>query len=172
MNNIFGACRDGNVNALLSAIKRGEDVNKAGNSLAPLMHASNTSSTGHLQCMIILINSGADVNGRDSDLNTALQHAASVDNVVGINLLLDNGAKIDSVNNINMTPLMVTCYDNYTNSARVLLERGANLTFPNEEGNTCLHIATMNTNIDMIKLFFQYGADDAVENVCNFNLYM
>ena len=55
-------------------------------------------------------------------------------------------------------------------AARVLLERGANLSIPNKDGNTCLHCATYDLNIDMITLLFEYGADDTILNVCLFIL--
>ena len=137
-----------------------------------LKFASRDSSEGHLECMRILINHGANVNARNDDNQwTALHCAASCKNIGGINLLLDNGAEIDQVNNDNETPLMLTCYNDDINSTRVLLERGTNLTIPNEWGNTCLHYATYRLNIDMIKLLFEYGADDTIVNVCKLFIF-
>ena len=65
---------------------------------------------------------------------------------------------------------MVACYNKHINAARVLLERGANLSIPDEDGKTCLHWATYDLNIDMITLLFEYGADDTILNVCLFIL--
>ena len=165
---IFEACRSGDVYYLLAAIERGEDVNEVNeDNWTPLMYAICHSSEDNLECMRTLINHGANVNGRDNNQSTALHYAATYNNIDGINLLLDNGAEIDPVNSYNETPLMLTCrYNDDINSTRVLLERGANLTIPDSDGDTCLHCATTNLNIDMIKLLFEYGADDAIVNVC------
>ena len=161
------ACRRGDVNALSAVIERGEDVNEGHeDNYTSLMHASRLSSEGHLECMRILINYGANnVNARNDNQSTALHFAAESYNIDAINLLLDNGAELDPVNNNNDTPLMLTCYDNFTIITRILIERGANLTIPDYHGNTCLHYAIENLNIDMIKLLFEYGADDAIVNV-------
>ena len=113
--NIYVACEDGNVNELLAAIKRGEDVNEGNvDNWNPLMFASLDSSPGHLIWMRILINHGAIVPvnvTRDNDQFTALQYAAENNNINRIHLLLDNGAEIDQAARYNNTPLMMSFYN-------------------------------------------------------------
>ena len=104
--NIYDACENGIVNALLAAIERREDVNTSNeNGVSPLIRASWGSSADHVQCMRILISNGANVNARNQNQSSSLHFAAVNNNIDGINLLLDNGADIDAVNKFNYSPL-------------------------------------------------------------------
>ena len=174
--NIFEACTNGFADSLLAAIERGEDINASNSSnQTPLMYASCESSKDHLLCMRILIMNGVNVNARDDIHRTALHYAAN-NNYHAIHLLLDNGANINATTINNDTPLYTAVYENKLNyltacwKAKVLLERGADLSIPSllprHEGNTCLHEATFQLNIEMIQLLFEYGAEDTVLNVC------
>ena len=51
------------------------------------------------------------------------------------------------------------------NIVRLLLEIGAGLLIPYSDGNTCLHHAISGGDVYLVKLLYEYGADDTFLNV-------
>jgi uncharacterized protein len=78
-----------------------------------------------------------------------------------VEVLLDNGADINAVskNNFTATPLQSALAMGWTDAARVLIARNANVNCRGDEGFTPLHEAAGNGQIEMAKLLLDHGAD-------------
>jgi ankyrin repeat protein len=92
--------------------------------------------------------------------------------------LLNSGAEVNGVGSNGSTPLTQAAATGNLVIARLLLDRGANVNYPNRRGFTALHIA-VDASIDgtiqdggkqgdeetqMIELLLEYGASTAVPN--------
>lgn|GEM_PF-2273627 len=89
-----------------------------------------------------LVNTGIDVNIKDSDGWTALMLATFYgDNDKTVRLLIELGAELDVQNDDGETALMRTAIVNATNSAKLLISNGANLNIKDNNGKTALMMA-------------------------------
>lgn len=91
----------------------------------------------------LLIQFGADVNERDKGCyGTVLQMALTAGSNEGmVQLLLDQGAKVNQVFTYGNTELHLAVLKGYANSVRWLLEHGANPNLKNDDGHTPLYLA-------------------------------
>ncbi len=97
---------------------------------------------------------------RSRDRFTPLHLAASVGVEEVVRLLLERGAKPDTLTVAKQTPLLLAVQQGHVAVARLLLERGAN---PNRfAGNTFrsfLGTAAWQGNADMVRLLLEYRTD-------------
>lgn len=70
------------------------------------LHAA--AASGHLSCALLLLERGANLNAKDSDLNAPLHVAAARGHVPCARLLLENGADTDMANKVRCVGLMRT----------------------------------------------------------------
>lgn len=80
-----------------------------------------------------------------------LQQAIIYDKPDIVKVLLDNGADINLLDNINMSPLNTAINENKTEIANLLIERGANVNYKNIFGITSQHLAARNKNSSVLK---------------------
>ena len=73
----------------------------------------------------LLLDSGADVNGKDSDGGMPLHFAAGSGHADLVTLLLDRGADVNGKTNEGWTPLHYAADYGHANVAALLLGRGA-----------------------------------------------
>ena len=103
-DDIFKACKKGDVEKVEDLISRCADVNATNENLnTPLHYAS---LFGHRQVVTILLNNGADINAKNDQMKTPLHNAASIGkylhNAASIRqysicaLLMSNGARIEN----------------------------------------------------------------------------
>lgn len=74
-------------------------------------------------------------------------------------VLLANGADINTRNSFNETPLFIACMCNHLDIVVLLIERGARIEVPNSDGFTPLIWATRNKNNQIVKLLLFSRAD-------------
>jgi ankyrin repeat protein len=118
-------------------------------------------SYGELQSNSALSNQrfdyGAQINFKDCFGDTALHRAADYGYTDVCELLLNNGADVNALNESNEPPLKKALYQDHIDTAEVLLYRGANIKFiPNThyykkyfEDNNLLS----NTNLEKIEVY-------------------
>ena len=144
------AAKSGNLGLLKKLIDNSipMDVpNKYG--VTPLTYAV---SQGHINIYNYLLNKGAKVTRIDTAGNNLLHKAAMSGSVEIAKLLLSNGLNINSKNNSGATPLMIAVSNNKNIFIDFALTNGAKLSLDNK-GNTLLHKASSNSNIEAIKKF-------------------
>ena len=93
----------GGVEEVREVIK-GVDVNAPDAFQTPLMAAATDLKLGVAKAELLL-DAGADPNGRNSDLMSPLQTASARENVEMVKFLLTKGAKVNTVDNLGRTPL-------------------------------------------------------------------
>ena len=88
-----------------------------------------------------------------------------MNNMRVIEVLLQNGAKVDKKNNNNETPLHYAIKENNSKMIELLLQHGANVDEMNGDNETPLHYALrMNGNRKIVELLLQKGANVQLKN--------
>lgn len=100
---------------------------------------------------------GADLEARDSDGDTALTYAAMQSNTEIVRLLLDAGANMENRGMLDMTPLMRALDSGEMEAARLLAERGANCQVESERGDTVLTLAAESDDVETLQMVLERG---------------
>lgn len=99
---LAGAARNGDLEAIKQHIADGVDVNALLFEMPPLAWAA---MMGQTEAAELLLQQGADINGRNRDGNTALHLAVFLGNAETAELLLKSGADVNAKNDDNATPV-------------------------------------------------------------------
>lgn len=106
--------------------------------MTPLHWASRA---GSLECVQLLLESGADVDARNDAHRTALQLAAERGRAEAVKLLAEAGADLNTQDRKGRTPLHRATYEGHAEAAEALLAAGADGTVQNKNGRTAFEIA-------------------------------
>ncbi len=106
---------------------------------------------GHLACVKLLIEAGAEVNPLPG-IWLPLNYAAFNGHRDVAQYLLEKGAKVDAVAPNGMTSLMIAARNGHTELARLLLQNHAAIDVKTPDGNNALDIAKSGNNQDIVKL--------------------
>ena len=155
---VYFFSRQGNIDKLVIALNQGDNIcnwfrNKEG--WTALHTATNK---GHIECVGILLDKGADIQAKDYNGNTAL-HLVKIHGHLFVGILLDRGADIDCKNNRGNTPLHITAGRGYLEGIGILLDRGADIHNMDDDGNTACHIASRFGHKDSVIVLLNRGAD-------------
>lgn len=101
-NTLIGAARAGDIAAIKQHIAEGADVNEMRFEMPPLAWAAMMGQTAATE---LLLEHGADINGRNQDGNTALHLAAFLGRAETAELLINNGADVKAKNGDGATPI-------------------------------------------------------------------
>ena len=99
---LVGAARTGDLEAIKQHIADGVDVNALHFEMPPLTWAA---MMGQTEASELLLQRGADINGRNRDDNTALHLAVFLGRAETAELLLKNGADVNAKNDEGATPV-------------------------------------------------------------------
>ena len=133
----------------------------------PLPYACRGDKGEHPEKVLRLLKLGADIEVRSSKGKTALHCAAKAGFLKVINVLIENGANIDAVDNKGETPLYEAIRSTIKNREKqraaleALLTQGANLNVKNRMGLTPLQVAQqmrMTDSEEIVALLKKYGA--------------
>jgi ankyrin repeat protein len=114
---------------------------------------------GDLETVTSLVESGADVNVRNSYGQTPLYDAASGGHYDVVEYLIANGADVNAQNEEGQTPLHVAIWWMYDDVAQLLLANGADINVRARHGKTALHLAAEWGWEDTAELLITLGAD-------------
>jgi ankyrin repeat protein len=141
--------------------KHPEHVNaRQGGETTPI-HAA--ASEGHTDILSLLIEHGADVNGR-MDGDTPLHQASRKARLEAGQILLDHGADIDARNRFNRTALAYAAVGGHVKFVRMLLDRGTVIDARDNRGRTALHFALEEGRTEVAQLLLEHGADVNARN--------
>ncbi|XP_046563593.1 putative ankyrin repeat protein RF_0381 [Haliotis rubra] len=124
-------------------------INSSGQKgMTPIMFASRA---GHGVVFDVLKSKGADVSALDDDGNNVL-HLASLggDDAMTFQVLIETSININGRGKLGRTPLMLAAQCGHKGVFDVLWNRGADTLLFDDEGNTALHLACSEGNVEMI----------------------
>jgi len=100
----------------------------------------------------VLLERGADVNGRNQHGDTPLIGASGLGSPEVVKLLLDRGADPNGTESHGVSPLMMASMRGSCEVAKLLLDRGADPNATDPTGLTALRKAIMNKRTDVVEL--------------------
>ncbi|XP_011081924.1 potassium channel AKT1 [Sesamum indicum] len=136
-------------------LRRGLDPNELDNNGRNALHLA--ASKGFLECVLLLLDYGANPNTKDSEGNVPLWDAILGKHEAVIRVLVDNGATLSSGDVGGFA-----CYAAEQNNIELLKEItkfGGDVTLLNCSGTTALHTAISEENVEIIKFLMEQGAD-------------
>ncbi|TDP85636.1 ankyrin repeat protein [Halanaerobium saccharolyticum] len=153
------AAKFGDVELIHFLIDKGAKViDKDDDNITTLMHASRYNN---YEVVKTIIDKDARVNKRDSSGRNAIYYAATynTDSKI-INLLVENGADVNSKNKKGLTPLMrASAFNNYE-VVKALIDHGADINSKTESGFTpILYAAKYSNNPEVIDILVENGAE-------------
>ena len=156
----------------LFLIEAGADVNACGTTGVTAM--AYVVDTGVEELLRTLINAGIDPcfisKKYDDDGDTVLMKAAIKGNDRFVELLIDAGADVNSVNNSGSTALMFAAENSHHSCVNALIKAGADVNMVDNEGNTALIKSTSRYNTKpVLLLLLQAGAKINIFNKSNQN---
>ena len=93
------------------------------------------------------------------DMNEVLIHAARLGDTAVIAELLDRKIDGDARDSKGYTPLIIACYNNHYDAAKLLLDAGADVNAQDTGGNTALMGVAFKGYLDVGQLLIERGAD-------------
>ncbi|XP_046582590.1 putative ankyrin repeat protein RF_0381 [Haliotis rubra] len=116
--------------------------------MTPVLLAADV---GNIEVFDILVNKGADLSVVDKDGESILHLAIRERNVKMVNYILTQDmADIDSKGSKDMTPVLLEAYMGNIEVFDILVNKGANLSVVNEDGDNVLHLAIRGENVKMV----------------------
>lgn len=154
----------GDLDDIKSLVKDGYDVNAPDEKRfgwTPLIYAV---MSGNLAVVKVLLEAGADVNGREANGQTALfsairDYEGYPDRLEILRALIDAGAEIDARSGAEWTPLMDAASGGNLKAMRILIARGADLNAQNKYGRTPVMVTIMNDEPEALQLLLAKGAN-------------
>jgi uncharacterized protein len=138
------AALTGSPEALKILLDAGADVNTNGNHGTPLILAA---FLGHYECVRILLDRGADINAQTDEGETGLMLlVAYTENAKPNNKEIIKGKMLSSIMGIDRLK-----------TAKLLLDKGADVNVKNKKGKTASMLAEEKGNPQMVELLKQAG---------------
>jgi len=128
------------------------------------MELYNACDTGDVELVKALLAIGENPNIYSIYNDMTPLYVASMRGYADIvELLIDDGAKLDFFTNKGGTSLSVASYHGHASVVKVLLDSNIDPDFQDNSGATALHIAAKQNCIDCVKLLLEYGANIYLE---------
>ncbi|HLV80652.1 MAG TPA: ankyrin repeat domain-containing protein, partial [Chthonomonadaceae bacterium] len=114
---------------------------------------------GHVEAARLLLDRGANTEGRDAVGSTPLMEAAQAGNIALMALLLRRGAHVSVRDDYDMTPLMWAAHSGKRVAVQLLLDNGADINARHFTGWTSLAIAARTGDPALVHFLLEKGAD-------------
>ena len=131
--------KEENIQILSTLIEKCEDINESdysGNT--PLMHMVFSNDKNLYNILLKKIKK-EDIDIKDEYGDTALMIAIKISNYAGSEILIKNGANVNTYNLSNENPLTIAVSRDSVKIFKLLLENGANLLSVDKNGNNIMH---------------------------------
>ena len=133
-----------------------EVLNEPDDALLTPVHAALR--CGHLGIVNYLLRLGAAFNTMDENQNTLLHSAALRGDLATFQRLLNLGCTVDVQTRYDYTPLNHAVSANRIDFVDELMSRGSkSINVPNADGWSCLHVAAIMGNLDMLRVLDKHG---------------
>lgn len=103
-------------------------------------------------------------NQDDLNYQDILFEEVANDNIGLINTVLEEYNLINSINKFGHNLLIHAVISGQLNAARLLIDKGIDLNFTDNDGNTALHIGLFKKNYDLVDLLLAKGAKVNIKN--------
>ena len=113
---------------------------------------------GYTDIAEILVNAGANVDGKDQYNNAPLHYGALLGRKDTVRLLIDKGADVNIKGSDGIIPLHSAISKDHLETAKLLIEKGSNVNFKADDGDTPLHTASAFNCLRTAKLLIEKGA--------------
>ena len=107
---------------------------------------------GHVECVALLLEAGADKDLADFEGTTALHLAADHGRSEVVKLLLEAGADKDAADYHDRTALHLAAWEGDLKVVKLLLDAGADKDATDDGGNTALDWATASGHLEIVRL--------------------
>jgi len=149
------AVADQDLNAVAELLADGESVYaKDINGDTPLHLA--TQNKNHALMTLLLSYDRSGIDG-SSDTGTALMTAATQGDIKGMDILLQQGAKIDAADMDGTTPLQAALFAQQYDAMTFLLEHGADVATGRSNDENALHLAAQSNDTQALGLLLKYA---------------
>ncbi len=159
------------VEAAKLLVKYGADVNAKGSYLrTPLIYAASDGNSPEL--VQFLIDHGADVKAKnEAGENALFEHITrGKTNLKIVEILLDNGIKVNSKNKHYGTVLHWAAFCGRTEIVTLLVKRGANVNAKGDMDETPVQKAMSQNKLETVKALFRLGAAPLTSGRLGFSL--
>ncbi|KAF5935048.1 hypothetical protein HYC85_026177 [Camellia sinensis] len=136
-------------------LRRGLDPNESDNNGRSALHIA--ASKGSENCVLLLLDYGASPNSRDLEGNVPIWEAMMADHEPVVKILADNGATISS-GDVGQFSCTATEQNNLELLKKILYH-GGDVTLPNSNGSTALHVAVCEGNTEIVKFLLDQGTN-------------
>ena len=142
-------------------INFGKDINEKISifSQAPIHKIIESKEKNKHDVLKKMLDLGSDPNIRDSNGWSALHYACQLGDFNSVEILINNGASIDSYSNNKRIPLHLAAYKGFPNIVEHLLKNGSDPNYQDELGCTPLHLAAKKGHVKCIEFLLNYGAE-------------
>ncbi|XP_076683796.1 uncharacterized protein LOC143376905 [Andrena cerasifolii] len=170
-NFMHAAVKNGYLELVQELLNHGTDANEicdswGGEGFIPLHVAIGS---GEKVVAELLLNYGADVNGKDVNGETPLHSASDCGYEKIVELLLQRGAKINAITkHDSMTPLHIAAARGELETVKVLLKLGASIDLTDRHGLTALHLATLKGQEEIVSTLLDHGSDFTITSRTNY----
>ncbi|XP_071636387.1 uncharacterized protein [Temnothorax longispinosus] len=163
-NLLHWAAGRGHTDVVNALIARGADVDaRTSNNLTPLCFAAQE---GYEEIVEIFIAGGANVNVKSTENVTPLHLAAVNGHNNVVKVLLDNKANINVKNNDDRTPDELAVARGHLQVVKLLMQyKKIDIVSKRNDDYTILHIASEESNLEMIKYLVDKGSDVNATNI-------
>ena len=168
---VVGAAETGNAASLRKLLDGGAgrwDVIGDFDSRRPIHYAAKN---GHLECIKVLLEYGADIHSEDIENETAITLAAFYGHTECVRYLLEQGANVND-RAVDGTPLIYAAQCGNEECVRMLLERGASVNESVSYGKTALKAAVRCDSVPCVRLLVEHGAKVTVTDHFGFDEMM
>ena len=158
---LFQAIRNGDVPTVKRHLTKAEVNATDPRGVTPLMHAA---AFGNIETLRVLLDAGAEVNGRNRMDATALLWAAG--DAEKARLLIERGADVAIQSKQGRTPLMAAA--SWPGNSRVvalILSKGTDARSQDRLGNTALSLAAKAGDLHSVKLLLAAGAEPNASDI-------
>ncbi|XP_050307400.1 uncharacterized protein LOC126744096 [Anthonomus grandis grandis] len=164
------AAENGREDILILLIQKGADVNAINNHGSTALELAI--SKDHKNIATKLLNlKDIDFNTKNINQHDALYLAAENNMTEIVEILLRNGAQIESFDKNNRTALHTSAENGCITVVELLLDKHANLYATDVSGNTALHLAIYSNQKRVVELLLKRTNDSAFINAININCY-
>ncbi len=116
---------------------------------------------GNITTVKILLEAGADANAKDKKFqSSALMWAAHEGHTDIMNLLIENGAKVDEQRSTGETAFWFTAQKGQLEAMKILVSHGADINVIGRESKSALDIASQNGYQEIVDYLREAGAGD------------